>query len=151
MMASGRRAAPHFSRGCCSSVTRCFLLARSPFPPAWNPPFREVSSPTRQRFERSRVSGNNRVPCPPPMIMERTLPIFTEVSFAPAILSPSKAPFGAAPCRCVRTQRLANGRFLIRAARHKPQAPSSRAPAKLHPRFGDPRKTPQIRTTDQFR
>src|SRR5687768_17251921 len=36
-------------------------------------------------LDRSRVSGKSRVPCPPPMMMERTLLILTEVSFAAGI------------------------------------------------------------------
>src|SRR3954465_11375084 len=36
-------------------------------------------------LERSRVSGNRRVPCPPPMMMERTFPILTGVIFVGAI------------------------------------------------------------------
>src|SRR5437868_1933997 len=36
-------------------------------------------------LERSRVRGNRRVPCPPPIMMERTLPMLTGVIFVGAI------------------------------------------------------------------
>jgi hypothetical protein len=53
----------------------------------------EIGISTRRYFpasgtaglERSRVSGKSRVPCPPPMMMERTLPILTGVIFVGAI------------------------------------------------------------------
>src|SRR3954470_395490 len=53
----------------------------------------EIGISTRRYFpasgtaglERSRVSGNRRVPCPPPMMIERTFPIFTGVIFVGAI------------------------------------------------------------------
>ena len=55
MMASRRRAVPHFSRGCCSLVTRCFPLARSPFSSGLEFAIRgRCRRPTRQRFARSR-------------------------------------------------------------------------------------------------
>jgi len=36
-------------------------------------------------FERSRVSGNSRVPCPPPMIIERTLLVSADMR-APLVI-----------------------------------------------------------------
>ena len=36
-------------------------------------------------LERSWVRGNSRVPCPPPMMIESTFPILTDVNFAPGI------------------------------------------------------------------
>src|SRR4051794_36408771 len=40
-------------------------------------------------LDRSRVRGKSRVPCPPPIIMESTLLIFTDVSFGAIISSQS--------------------------------------------------------------
>src|SRR3954471_24020840 len=69
-------------------------------------------------FERSRVSGKRRVPCPPPIMIDKTFPMFTDVNFEPGIKTNNlRFPERPAP------QHLSFGTTVISLRRGLPQAP----------------------------